>query len=220
VHLRTFSQAVKKQKKNASDLLHETNNQNAFNKSKDLVHSIIEKVGNQNKSRLKFMVNIFTLFMGLGGRYNFTNMSRYGDYSEQTYRNNFEKPFDFLAFNKSLIFENCSPHHVIAFDPGYIPKCGKKTEYIGTFLSGTSGKALKGLEIGGFAVVDIDNNTAMSLEAVQTPSVKELRQTGKTLVTHYASIVVERKEALESISKYIVADGYFAKKEFANPLPD
>ncbi len=148
------------------------------------------------------MVKIFTLFMGLGGRYNFTNMSRYGDYSEQIYRNNFEKPFDFIAFNTNMILENCSTHRVIAFDPSYIPKSGKKTEHIGTFWSGTSGKALKGLEIGGFAVVDIDNNTAMSLEAVQTPSVKELRQAGKTLVTHYASIVIERKEVLASISEY------------------
>ncbi|MDA3906793.1 MAG: transposase [Bacteroidales bacterium] len=89
---------------------------------------------------------------------------------------------------------------------------------MGTFWSGASAKALKGLEIGGFAVVDIDNNTAMSLEAVQTPSVKELRQAGKTLVTHYASIVIERKQELESISNYFVADGYFAKQEFVNPL--
>ena len=195
-----------------------TNKQDAFNKSKALVNAIIEKIGKQNKARKRFMEKIFTLFMGLGGRYNFTNMSRYGDYSEQTYRNNFEKPFDFMVFNKNLIFENCSTHRVIAFDPSYIPKSGKKTEHIGTFWSGASGKALKGLEIGSFAVIDIDNNTAMSLEAVQTPSVKELRQSGKTLVTHYASIVIERKEVLESISKYLVADGYFAKQEFVNPL--
>jgi len=195
-----------------------TNKTDAFNKSKTLVRAIIEKIGKQNKARRKFMIKIFTLFMGLGGRYNFTNMSRYGDYSEQTYRNNFEKPFDFIGFNKKLILESCSTHRVIAFDPSYIPKSGKKTEHIGKFWSGASGKALKGLEIGGFAVIDIDNNTAMSLEAVQTPSVKELRQAGKSLVTHYASIVIERKEVLESISKYLVADGYFAKQEFVNPL--
>ena len=29
------------------------------------------------------------LFMGLRGRHNFLNMARYGDYSEQTYCNNF-----------------------------------------------------------------------------------------------------------------------------------
>jgi len=196
----------------------ETKKQDAFNKSQALVSAIIEKIGKQNKARKKFMLNIFTLFMGLGGRYNFTNLSRYGGYSEQTYRNNFEKPFDFMDFNKRLVFKNCSKHRVIAFDPSYIPKSGNKTDHIGTFWSGSSAKALKGLEIGGFAVVDIDNNTAMSLEAVQTPSVKELRQAGKTLVTHYASIVIERKEVLASISKYFVADGYFAKQEFVNPL--
>jgi len=38
------------------------------------------------------------------------------------------------------------------------------------------------------------------------------------LVTHYASIVIERKEVIESISKYLVADGYFAKQEFVNIL--
>jgi len=107
--------------------------------------------------------------MGLGDRYNFTNMSRYSDYSEQTYRNNFEKPFDFSAFNKSLIFENYSPHRVIAFDPSYISKSGKKTEHIGTFWSCTSGKALKGVEIGGFAVIDIDNNTPMTLGSSSNP---------------------------------------------------
>ena len=35
---------------------------------------------------------------------------------------------ELLAFNKSLILENCSPHRVIAFDPSYIPKTGEKTE--------------------------------------------------------------------------------------------
>jgi len=195
-------------------------NQDAFNKSKALVSAIIEKIGIRNKARRIFMVNIFTLFMGLGGRYNFTNMSRYGQYSEQTYRNNFEKPFDFIGFNKSLILESCSTHRVIAFDPSYIPKSGKKTEHIGMFWSGVSGKSLKGLEIGGFAVIDIDNNTAMTLEAVQTPSVKELRQAGKSLITHYASIVIERKEVLESLSEYLVVDGYFAKQEFINRVTE
>jgi hypothetical protein len=99
-----------------------TNKEDAFNKGKALVNAIIEKIGKQNKAREKFMVKIFTLFMGLGGRYNFTNMSRYGDYSEQSYRNNFDKPFNFIAFNKNLILENCSAHRVIAFDPSYILK--------------------------------------------------------------------------------------------------
>jgi hypothetical protein len=86
------------------------------------------------------------------------------------------------------------------------------------FWSGCSQKALRGLEIGGFAVVDTINNTALSLEAVQTPAVKELRAEGKTLINHYASLVIERKDTLLSFSKYLAVDGYFAKKEFINPI--
>lgn len=112
--------------------------------------------------------------MGIRGRYNFLNMSRYGSYSEQSYRNNFEKEFNFLAFNVELINQSCSRHLIIAFDPSYIPKSGKHTDHLGWFWSGTSGKALKRLEIGGLAVIDIDNNTAMSLEAIQTPGNKEV----------------------------------------------
>ena len=158
------------------------------------------------------------LFMGLRGRYNFLNMARYGQYSEQTYRNHFQKLFDFKTFNKELIKQKCSQHLINAFDPSYIPKSGKQTDHMGWFWSGCSGKALKGLEIGGFAVVDQENNTAMSLEAVQTPSVQELKNQGMSLTDHYASLVVERKEVLQSFSTYLAVDGYFAKREFVNAV--
>ena len=192
----------------------------AFRKSKALISAKLDKIGIQNKAKKNFMIKIIFLFMGFSGRYNFTNMARYGDYTEKTYRNNFQEPFDFLSFNKEVILDACSGDRIIAFDPSYIPKSGKKTDHLGTFWSGVSGKALRGLEIGGFAVVDIKNKTAMSLEAVQTPSVKELKKEGKTLVSHYASLVIERKEVLESLSKYLVVDGYFAKKNYINSITE
>lgn len=190
----------------------------ASKKGEALIVAMIEKMAGINKSRKNFMIKIFMLFMGLRGRYNFLNMARYGGYSEQTYRNNFQKRFDFMNFNSRLIKDNCSGHLVNAFDPSYIPKSGKQTEHLGKFWSGCSGKALKGLEIGGFGVVDVDNNTAMSLEAVQTPSVPELRGKGMSLVNHYASLVVERKDVLQGLSPYLAVDGYFAKKEFVHPI--
>ena len=164
------------------------------------------------------MKHLFELYLGVRGRYNFTNLSRYGTYCEQSYRNNFAQDFDFLAFNKELIEQSCSGHKIIAFDPSYISKSGKHTEHIGRFWSGASGKALKGLEIGGIAVVDITNNTAMSLEAIQTPSPKRLNSEGKTLIDHYADTLVERKQTLESLSNYLVVDGYFAKAGFINAI--
>ncbi len=190
----------------------------AFRKSQALISAKLDKIGIQNKAKKNFMMRIIFLFMGFSGRYNFTNMARYGEYTEKTYRNNFQKAFDFLSFNKEIILDACSSERIIAFDPSYIPKSGKQTEHLGTFWSGVSGKALRGLEIGGFAVVDIKNNTAMSLEAVQTPSVKELKKEDKTLVNHYACLVIERKEILESLSKYLVVDGYFSKKNYINSI--
>ncbi|MBI5218510.1 MAG: transposase [Bacteroidia bacterium] len=196
----------------------EKNQDDVFGKSKALVCAIIDKMGNINKSRKKFLTHIFILYLGLRGRYNFLGMERYGQNSEQTYRNNFEKQFDFLTFNTELIRRSCSKNLITVFDPSYIPKSGKKTEHIGTFWSGCAQKAKRGLEIGGFAVVDLENNTAFSLEAVQTPTAQELNPKGKTLVSHYASLTIERKDILLSFSKYQVVDGYFAKREYIIPV--
>lgn len=194
------------------------NKPDAFSQAESLTGTIIEKINGINKSQKKFIKHILILFMGIRGRYNFLNMSRYGSYSEQSYRNNFEKEFNFLGFNVELINQSCSRHLIIAFDPSYIPKSGKHTDHLGWFWSGTSGKALKGLEIGGLAVIDIDNNTAMSLEAIQTPGSNELKEQGMTLVDHYTKIIVERKESLRKMSDYLAVDGYFAKHGFVETI--
>ena len=190
----------------------------AFNYAESVINAIIEKINGIDKSRRKFMLHLFLLFMGLRGRYNFLNMGRYGSYSEQTYRNNFSEHFDFLRFNKELINQHCSKHIVIAFDPSYIPKSGKHTEHLGWFWSGTSGKALKGLEIGVLGAVDVENNTAMSLEAIQTPSATELKEEGMSLVDHYAKMIIERKQTLQALSGYLAVDAYFSKERFILPI--
>lgn len=196
----------------------ETSN-GAFNHAESVISAIIEKInGKMNKSRQKFITNLFLLFMGLRGRYNFLNMARYGNYSEQSYRNNFGERFDFLGFNIELIKQKCSPHCILAFDPSYIPKSGKQTDHVGYFWSGTSSRALKGLEIGGLAAIDIENNTAFSLEAIQTPSPKELKAEGRTLVDHYAQLIVERSAALLKLSRYLAVDGYFSKHDFIETI--
>jgi len=193
-------------------------NQDAFLKTEVLVIAILDKMDGLNKARKQFMLHIFQLFLGLRGRYNFLNMARYGTYSEQSYRNHFEKDFDFSRFNQELISQFCSSDMIVAFDPSYVPKSGTKTDHLGKFWSGCSGKALKGLEMGGFAVVDVANQTAMSLESVQTPSAKELAMEGKSLVDHYAQIVVERAETIVNYCLYLVVDSYFCKKRFIHPI--
>ena len=89
---------------------------------------------------------------------------------------------------------------------------------MGHFWSGASGKALRGLEIGGLAAIDVDNNTAMSLEAIQTPSSKELKEQGMSMVDYYAKIIIERSGQLTLLSNYMAVDGYFAKHKFIDSI--
>lgn len=187
-------------------------------KSRALVETIIEKKAGLSKPRRAFFTAIIVLFLSMRGRYTFQGMERYGSRCEKTYRLQFEKDFDFLWFNRTLSESVFSKHVIIAFDPSYIPKSGKHTPHKGTFYSGCLGKATGGLEIGGLGIVDVEANTAMSLEAIQTPNSKELKAKGQTLIDHYVSIFTERKEELQPISKYAVCDGYFTKNTFVNSV--
>jgi len=178
------------------------------------VKNILNKMKGVNKWRYDFMIEVFGLILSIKGRINFLQLERFGNHGEQHYRNQFESRFDFISFNKTLIEEHASSHLTIAFDPSYINKSGKSTHGVNWYWSGCAGKSKWGLEIGGIAAIDIDNHTAFHLEAVQTPN--DLKST--TLLDHYGSVLVERKESLLSISKYLVADAYFSKMPFVSKL--
>jgi hypothetical protein len=137
---------------------------------------------------------------------------------EQTYRNQFEKKFDFFEFNKQLINQVSSVERVVALEPSYIPKAGKSTFGRGKYWSGVAGAAKWGLDICGFAVVDIVNNTALHLNAWQTPSADELKNRELTLLTYYASLVLENAKKFKEFSDYMVADAYFSRKPFVDAV--
>ncbi len=130
-------------------------------------------MSNINNWRKDFVTETLILFLCIKGRINFLQLARYGKHSEQRYRQQFEKPFDFLTFNKELISSHGSGRYVIVFDPSYISKSGKKTPGLGCFWSGCASQAKWGLEIGGLAAIDIDNHTVFHLEAVLTFNDKE-----------------------------------------------
>jgi hypothetical protein len=73
-----------------------------------------------------------------------------------------------MELNRLLIEDNCSKNLTIAFDPSYINKSGKYTLHVGSYWSGVSGCSKWGLELGGIAVIDVENYSAFHLEAVQT----------------------------------------------------
>lgn len=180
---------------------------------KSLIISMLDKLPNINQWRRDFLIETFILFLSIRGRINFLQLARYGKHKEQRYRQQFEKPFDFLAFNKELTLCHGSGRYAIAFDPSYISKSGKKTPGVGWYWSGCANQAKWGLEIGGLAAIDIDNHTAFHLEAVQT-----LNTDDQNLSDWYAGVISDRKETLMGISKYLVADAWFSKKPFTDQI--
>lgn len=89
---------------------------------KRLTYNILDKNKNINKWRKDFMAEIFVLFLSIKGRINFYQLERYGQFSEQRYRQQFEKPFDFMELNKDLAISYGSGRFAIAFDPSVATK--------------------------------------------------------------------------------------------------
>lgn len=193
-------------------------NSNAFNKISGLVNASLQKLSNISKPRFKFFSTVFELWLGLPVRYTMLNLGRLGDYSEKSIRLHFEKLFDFASFNAALIKKSCGKELIAAFDPSYIPKSGKQTYGLGRWWSGKDQCTLKGLEISCLSIVDAWAGTAMSLEAVQTPSKEVLKAKKQNLISHYAGIISKQVPQLKLMVKYLVADGYFMKHDFIVPL--
>jgi hypothetical protein len=183
-----------------------------------VVEATLGKVTEVKKPVSKFIIHIVELWLGMNCRYVFSNMGRWGRMNEKSYRNCFKKFFDWFGFNYNMVKQHCGKEIVGVFDPSYIKKSGKQTYGMGMFWSGVRQKALKGLEIGCLAFVDVAAGTAMHGVAEQTPSPKSLKAEGKTLVTHYVSLLKKHLTDIKAITTYLAVDGYFMKKEFIAPL--
>ncbi|MEM9548917.1 MAG: transposase [Bacteroidota bacterium] len=178
---------------------------------------MLQKLSNISKGRRSAMVEILLLYLSCRGRMNFSQFGRQGDRYEKTYRYHFEKEFNWSGFNGQLIKSYCSEELIIGFDPSYIRKSGKHTPGLGYFYSGVAGGYKKGLEIGSLAIIDIQQNTAYHYESITTPSSsREKIKDGRTIVDHYADLIIQRAEELVGLSLVLVVDGYFAKKKFVN----
>ena len=167
-----------------------------------------------NKCRRDFMIEIFMLYLSLPSKINFLQLGRYSFFGEQRFRRQFEKGFDFFSFNKAMSLPWIGSRNAIAFDPSFIHKSGKQTPGIGYFWSGCAGRALRGIEILGLSVIDADSRLSFHLEAVQTPPTNCLQDNDLSLIEWYAAVIKKHIKQIASVSRYIVADAYFSKKNF------
>ena len=145
----------------------------------------MQKMTNVNKPQQKFMAQLFTALATFVGKATYRNLNRYSNLNEKAISRWFRKVFDFLKFNNLLLQQLItSKEKISAIDASYMKKSGKKTNGLGMFWNGQSGKAEKGLEVSLISIVDRKSNTAYALDAQQTIDVDD-----QTRIDFYATQV-------------------------------
>ena len=171
-----------------------------------------------NKCRRDFMIEIFMLYLSIPSRINFLQLGRYSRFGEQRFRRQFEHGFDFFSFNKALSMPWIGTRNAVAFDPSFIHKSGKHTPGVGYFWSGCAGRALRGIEILGLSVIDADTRLSFHLDAIQTPPTNCLQDNDLSLIDWYAAVIKKQIKLILSITRYVVADAYFSKRNFVEKI--
>ena len=117
------------------------------------------------KPQRKFLITLFASMLIARGKLNFRNLSRHSEVSEKTYSRQFAKPFAFVGFNREVINEaiGTESERIVAFDPSFVRKSGKKTYGLDYFWNGCHNRPEKGLEVSSIAIVDIEKNMGFEL---------------------------------------------------------
>ena len=144
----------------------------------DLTASLLSKYPTKiRKSFNSFFMETLILYVVMN-KVNFTRLGRFGNHTEKTYRQHFEKnQVDMFKLNFELAqryFVDSVGVKAIAIDQSYIPKTGKHTPFTGYFWSGAAASAKWGLEILGMGIVDSLRHKCFMLGAYQTPNAEAL----------------------------------------------
>jgi hypothetical protein len=125
-----------------------------------------------SKAQQTFLLTLFPTILLVCGKVNFTNLSRYSQWSEKTYRRHYSQPFSFIHFNALLIEQAITSNvtQIGAMDCSFIPKSGKATYGLDWFYNGSAHRSEKGLEISVIAVIDVEAHRGYSLSMQQTPA--------------------------------------------------
>ena len=165
-----------------------------------------------NLPQAKFIALLLSVLVVFQGKANFRNLSRYCVMHEKRFSRWYRKAFDFVAFNRALLRHELPSdgEYIAAIDASFMRKSGKKTEGLNWFYHSQSEKAEKGLEMSLICLVDMNANTAYSLDAKQT-----LDNDEGTRVDTYSKQVVQLAPKLRSMGvRYLAADAYYSKIKF------
>ena len=169
------------------------------------IRDILPKV--QSKAQEKFLIILISTIMLLCGKVNFTNLSRYSEIDERTYRRQYSRSYNFMRSNAQVI--SATARQMIAIDCSFVPKSGKATYGIEYFWNGSAGSAEKGLEISVVSIVDVDAKQGYALSVQQTPPASPESET--TRIDRYLEHLQATYPYLPIAAHYVVNDGFYSK---------
>lgn len=161
------------------------------------------------------------------GPVTYTNLSRYSELTERTYRRHFNKGVGFESINQLLIEQNTSDSSVeiAVVDCTFAEKSGRHTPGLDWFYNGKSQQREKGLEWSVIAVVDLEQHTGYSLSAQQTEAglseSSQVTETGNNQplsnrLDFYLGHLADCCAYLPKRIRHIVGDSFYSKKKWVN----
>jgi DDE superfamily endonuclease len=164
---------------------------------------------------VNFFVTLFTTMLVVCGNVNFTNLSRYSDLNEKTYRRHFEAEFAFSQFNAELVqAARRGDHHLLAvMDCSFIPKSGKATAGMDRYWNGCANRVEKGLEISVVGLVEVETEAAFAISAQQTLP-NAAFPVALTRMEQYLYHLQTVHPSLPQDVRYLAVDGAYAKHGF------
>ncbi|MEL7520733.1 MAG: transposase [Cyanobacteria bacterium J06553_1] len=165
-------------------------------------------------------MTLFTTIYVVCGKVNFTNLSRYSELSERTYRRHFDEPYAFIGLNQETIALAIEPtqFQVSAIDASFVPKSGKATYGLDYFHNGKAGRSERGLEISMIAVVDVDSSIGYTLSVQQTPVIEKTSE--RTRVDAYLDHLRTTVVAMPAAIRHVVGDGFYSKCKWVDGVTD
>lgn len=159
-------------------------------------------------------MTLFTTIVLMCGKVNFTNLSRYSNLSERTYRRQFSQSFEFARLNRTLVGQARQAGGALlgVMDCSFVGKSGTATFGLDWFWNGTSNRAEKGLEVSVVGVVDVQTGQGYALSAEQTYAGADLPE--GTRMDQYLYHLECVRPHLPSAVEYLTVDGAYAKEGF------
>ena len=166
-------------------------------------------------------MTLFSTILVVCGKVNFTNLSRYSELNEKTYRRHFTAEFGFTSFNVELVKLTSKREQalLLVMDSSFLAKSGKATEGIDWYWNGCASRVERGLEISLVSVVDVDTKTAYALSAQQTLAQVEMPR-DITRMDQYLYHLEAVRPHLPPQVRYLAVDGAYAKEGFIRGAVD